>query len=85
MNAIVLHLGGDGWASGLAVDVERLISLDNDAPIHIGALERGTEAGKPSVAFLFKLPDGRHVLAETTLALLLTATDSLKARFGDPR
>jgi hypothetical protein len=43
------------------------------------------ESGKPSVALGFELPDGRWVLAETSLALFLTAAEALRARYGDPR
>jgi hypothetical protein len=44
------------------------------------------ESGKPSVCIGVFLPNnGGCVLAETSLALFLTAADALKARFGDPR
>jgi hypothetical protein len=42
-------------------------------------------SGAPSVAFCFKLGEREVVLAETSLALFLTAADALKARYGDPR
>jgi hypothetical protein len=51
----------------------------------VAALPRGTVSGKPTVTFRVDLPDGRTVLAETTLALFLTAADAFKARHGDPR
>lgn len=53
--------------------------------IRVAGLEQGTREGKPSVGIGFELPDGRVVLAETTLALFLTAADALKAAYGDPR
>jgi len=40
-------------------------------------------SGKTSVAFDIPLPDGRHVLAETSLELFLAAADALRARYGD--
>lgn len=51
----------------------------------ITSLERGTTGGKPTVALIVDLPDGRYVFAETTLALFLSAADALKAAHGDPR
>jgi hypothetical protein len=62
-----------------------LIHLADGAHIEIGGLSGGMESGKPSVAFCFLLPDGRPVVAETSLALFLTAADVLRARHGDPR
>jgi hypothetical protein len=43
------------------------------------------KGGAPSVAFRIDLEDGRTVIAETSLKLLLTASDLFKARYGDPR
>jgi hypothetical protein len=51
----------------------------------VAALPQGTASGKPSVAVRVELPDGTVVVAETTLALFLTAADAIKARYGDPR
>jgi len=48
----------------------------------IAALSGGMVSGKPSVAFRLDLEDGRIAVAETSLALLLTAADVLKARYG---
>jgi hypothetical protein len=62
-----------------------LIHLGNDAAIEIGGLEAGMASGRPSLAFCFTLPDGRVVLAETSLVLFLAAADAFRARFGDPR
>lgn len=50
------------------------------ARIHrIGLLPDGTDEGRPTVALDIVLPDGRHVLAETTWRLLSAATASLAA------
>lgn len=62
-----------------------LIHLGADASIEIGALPAGMESGKPSIAISFALPDGRVVLAESSLQLLLTAADAFRAKYGDPR
>lgn len=56
--------------------------------ITIGGMPRGTEAGKPTVLIGLKHPDPEcdgYLVVETTLALLLTAADTLKAKYGDPR
>lgn len=63
----------------------RLVHLGDRAHIEIGALTGGMASGAPSVAFCFELPDGQVVIAETSMALFLTAGDALKARYGDPR
>lgn len=53
--------------------------------IGVTALAGGMESGLPSVAFRITLPDGQTVVAETSLALFLTAGDAFKDRYGDPR
>ena len=55
------------------------------ADVRIGGLARGTVGGKPTVSIMARLPDGKYIFFETTLALLLTATDAFKAVHGDPR
>lgn len=67
------------------VDPDDVIHLEEGARIEVGALAGGMVSGKPSVAFAFRLPDGKVVVAETSLALLLSTGDALKARYGDPR
>lgn len=59
--------------------------VHTNAPIGVTALTGGMQSGKPSVAFRIDLPDGTVVIAETSLAFFLTAADTLKARYGDPR
>lgn len=75
----IRRAGLQGHAAG------KLVHLGHDAQIEVGALPGGMASGAPSVAFCFSLPDGRVVLAETSLALFLGAGDALKARYGDPR
>jgi len=63
-----------------------IIHLANGAPaLRVACLEGGTASGAPSVALGFELPDGKVVIAETTLKLFLTAADVLRAKYGDPR
>ena len=82
MLAITLRLDGDGMLDDLG-DRE-LVHLGNDAPpLRVGALAGGMASGRTSVAFGFELPDGRVVLAETSLRLFLAAADALRARYGD--
>lgn len=45
----------------------------------IGLLPGGTTGGRPSIAMIIRLADGRHVLAETTWALMETAVRALAA------
>lgn len=80
----VLHINLDepAWPE-LANMREKIISTTE--PIGVTGLHGGMESGLPSVALRIDLPDGRVVIAETSLALFLTAADALKARFGDPR
>jgi hypothetical protein len=54
--------------------------LGNDAkPIQIALLKAGMASGKPSVTIRIDLPDGKVVLAETSLALFLAAAEALAA------
>ena len=55
----------------------------DDPPIQIGALEGGMVGGRPSVAIRIDLPDGRIVVAETSLRLFQMANAALRGRFGD--
>lgn len=66
-------------------DDPRLIRLADEANIEVGALAGGMASGRASVAFCFTLPDGRVVVAETSLALFLLAADALRARYGEQR
>lgn len=51
----------------------------------IGGIPNGTGAGLAAVALVVTLPDGKTVVAQTTLALLHGATRALAARYPDPR
>lgn len=53
--------------------------------IEIIGMPHGTADGRPTVLIGIPLPGGGAVIGETTLALLLTAVDGLRARYGDPR
>lgn len=45
-------------------------------------LKAGMASGKPSVAIRLDLPDGKVVIAETSLALFLGAASALHTKFG---
>lgn len=51
--------------------------------ISVAGLAGGMQSGKPSITFRFDLPDGRVLLAETSMALFLTAARAFRARYGD--
>ena len=53
--------------------------------LQVAALQGGMKGGSPSVAFRIDLEDGQTVIAETSLKLLLTASDLFRAKYGDPR
>jgi hypothetical protein len=53
-------------------------------PIGMSALPGGMESGATSVVIRLDLPDGRVVMAETSLALLLGAARAIAARYPSP-
>ncbi len=82
MLGIIVHSHGDGvWRD---LQGRQVIHLGNEAPpIQIAALDGGTVAGRPSVAIRLDLPDGRTVVAETSLALLVGAAELLLVHYGE--
>ena len=80
MISLVIKLNGDGILAGFPM--EKIINLD-DTPITITTLEGGMQSGAPSVGFIFDLPDGRKVFAQTSVRLFISAADAIKARYGD--
>lgn len=80
MISLDVLLNGDGaWPELAERDVTKA------ERVAIAGLGRGMVSGAPSVMIRIDQPDGRVVIAETSLKLLLTAADALKARYGDPR
>lgn len=59
------------------------LNRNDDPPIQIAAVEGGMQSGAPSVAIRIDLPDGRIVVAETSLRLFQMAAAALLGRFGD--
>lgn len=86
MIGLTLHLDDDGSFPDLVEnrDTDQIIHLGNDAPpMHLTVLPGGMASGKPSVMLLINLPDGRVVLAETSLALLQMAVRAFTAKYGE--
>lgn len=82
MTLLQIELEGNGVWSDLKGKEDKIVHVTT---MRISSLPDGTVFGKPSVAFRIDFPDGHTVIAETTLAMLLTVTDALKAKYGDPR
>ena len=61
-------------------DRDDVIHLTNT--IGVTCLAGGMESGKASVAFRFDLPDGRPVVAETSLGLLVMAARAFQSKYG---
>jgi len=79
MPMIDLKLDGDA-AFG---DVPREKMIDaSEAPWRIACLEGGMSSGRPSVALLIELPDGRVVVAQTSVRAFVAAGRAMAARFA---
>lgn len=57
---------------------------EHKGEVVIGGMDKGTVQGKPVVMIGIER-EGKVIVMQTTLALFLTAADSLKAKYGDPR
>lgn len=60
-------------------------TIEITAPVIIGCIPDRMSSGAPSLVLTFDLPDGRAAYIETSLKLLLSAADTLKGAYGDPR
>lgn len=83
---IVLDLDEHPWTDLEHDDGEppstRLVLADVE---QVGALPNATEGGHPVVFVRATLADGSVVVAQTTLALYVSAAEAMLARHGDPR
>lgn len=80
---ILLEKDGEGaWP-----DLGRKIADGNvifyNAELKVAILEGGMQSGKPSVMLRFELPDGKTLLAETSLAMFLQLANMAYAKYGD--
>lgn len=80
MPALDIILHGDGCWPDLKEKRDQVIHLAEGAHIAIAALPGGMTNGKTSVSIRIDLPDGRVVVAETSLTLLGTAVDMFRAQ-----
>lgn len=61
-----------------------IIHLGNGAPaIQVAVLTGGMSSGRPSVALRIDLPDGKHVIAETSARLFCAAARVIMAKYPD--
>jgi hypothetical protein len=80
MPALDIILHGDGCWPDLKEHPDRVIHLADGTLIAMAALPGGMTSGQTSVSIRIDLPDGRVVVAETSLALLGTAVDMFRAQ-----
>lgn len=84
MPAMHVILEGDAAWPDVAQLAEqgKLIHL-RETPWSLAALAMGMRSGRTSIALRLDLPDGRTLIAETSLGLLLGAARAFEARHGD--
>lgn len=80
-STLSIHLEGDNCWKDLAEKRERIIHLGDGSHIEIAALSQGMQSGRPSIAIRIDLPDGNVVIAETSMALFLSAASAFRARY----
>jgi len=62
--------------------MENIIHLGNEAkPIKIAVLKGGMTSGKPSIGIGIELPDGKLVLAESSVDLFLAAAKLIQEAY----
>ncbi len=82
MSSLDIHIEGDGvWGDLLERNKEDIIHITEH--MAVAALSSGMTSGRPSVAIRFDLPDGKVVIAETSMRLFLGAADMFRARYGN--
>ena len=79
MPELILNLNGDG----ILKDFPREKVIEVNTPITVTCLEGGMQSGKPSVAFIIDLPDGRKVFAQTSMQLFVSTAEAMLVRFSD--
>lgn len=85
MPEIQLDLDGDGaWKDLAGKGPGQVIQLDDATPLRMAVLEHSMASGVASVAFRFDLPDGRVVLAQTSLRALWSTVAAVASRSGEP-
>jgi len=62
-------------------DVDREAMIHDTEPWDVCILEAGMSSGKPSVALRFNLPDGKVLVSETSLAMLIAVMAGARGAF----
>ncbi len=63
------------------LDRSKVVHLGNGAPpIGLAVLDMGMASGLPSIMLRLDLPDGTHVLAETSARLFVSAAQMILAK-----
>lgn len=81
----VVELNLEGIGDGCWPDLLRRKILDVTSEIKVAVLKGGMTSGKSSVTLRIDLDENQSVVAQVSLEMLLTVTDTIKARYGDPR
>ncbi|MBA7553597.1 hypothetical protein ES705_46191 [subsurface metagenome] len=83
MNIIKVILEGDNCWTDLAEKIkDGKVTWLRGGNISIAALSKGMASGKPSISIRIDLPDGKVVIAETSMRLFLGAAEAFKAKYG---
>lgn len=81
-SSLTIHLEGDGVWPDLQDKRDKIIHIGNGGHMEVAGLRGGMTSGRPSVMFRIDLPDGRVVMAETTMRLFLMAARAFDIRYG---
>lgn len=71
-------LNGDG---AFAKETGTITVADPTKPVKVAVLDRGMQSGAPSVSIFVTLPDGTHVIAETSAKLFCSAARAFMAKY----
>lgn len=63
-------------------DIQDPIHLP-DQPWRLAVIERGMSSGAPSLVIVIDLPDGKTVIAETSVAVWIAATAGMRGAFPE--
>lgn len=84
MPELHIFLTGDNAWPDLKDRMEDVVHLKDGDYLGIAVLDRGMRSGRASVMLRFDLPDGKVVMAETSLRLLTMAAQAFNAKHPDP-
>lgn len=82
MNIIKVILEGDGCWEDLPdkIKSDKVIWL-REGTISIAALSKGMKSGKPSISIRIELPDGKTLIAETSMRLFIATAEAFEQRY----